>query len=317
MDLIEYFNNLDINQINDFISTKTEEDLYIEFKHATFPEQKEFDIKNFSKCLSGFANSEGGIIIWGINASKNEHGLDCASEKKPIRELTKFSNFLKRHEGKIVSATISGIEYKKIEESQGIDTGYLAVYIPKSDLIPHMANKDGNHYFKRSADNFYRCEHFDIVDMFNRKVKPNLSFGIFNFLKTKTGHNSDIIKFKLETLLYLRNDSNVLAKYPMVEININAPYVISAHGIDNNKGLELNKRISNNHIGKYYGGNDIVIYPHTYTMIDKVVLTDIISEENIPPLIVNVSYVCENMDLKTEKIVLERTDIIEKIKNNY
>ena len=178
MNLKEYFENIDLDEINRFIENRVTEDLYMDFKTANYPIELKFDNKNFSKCLSGFANSSGGLIIWGVKASKNKEGLDVAKELKPISDLIKFENHLKRIEGKSVVPVIEGIEYRSILSSK--DTGFLVVFVPPSDRTPHMALYADKHYYKRSGDSFYICEHFDIMDMINRKRTPKLSVELRN-----------------------------------------------------------------------------------------------------------------------------------------
>ena len=38
----------------------------------------EADVKrNLAKVISGFANAEGGVCLWGVDARKNAEGIDC------------------------------------------------------------------------------------------------------------------------------------------------------------------------------------------------------------------------------------------------
>jgi len=93
MDLKQYFDNIDLSEIERMITDGQEENVHIEFKTAVHPnyniDNREFDKKNFSEVISGFANSNGGILIWGVKAKKNENNQDIASQKKPIKELTR------------------------------------------------------------------------------------------------------------------------------------------------------------------------------------------------------------------------------------
>jgi predicted HTH transcriptional regulator len=80
MNLAETFDQLTIDDINEAIRLEQEEHLQLEFKTVANAElQGGNDKKNLAKCLSGFANSGGGIIVWGVDARKNAQGVDCAS----------------------------------------------------------------------------------------------------------------------------------------------------------------------------------------------------------------------------------------------
>lgn len=52
------------------IDEQQEEYLFLDFKLKTDPRSPNLskdDKKNYAKALSGFSNTSGGIIIWGIN----------------------------------------------------------------------------------------------------------------------------------------------------------------------------------------------------------------------------------------------------------
>lgn len=176
MNIHEYFKSIDLNEVNSFISDQQEENIHLEFKTVNHPNynsnNRDYDRNNLSKVISGFANSNGGIVIWGVKASTNSKGLDIAKELNPIKELTKFLNFLNRSEGQVIIPLVVGIQHKKIEVNK--DEGFIITYIPKSENAPHMAIFSEKHYYKRSGDSFYICEHYDILDMLNRNISPKI-----------------------------------------------------------------------------------------------------------------------------------------------
>lgn len=267
MNLKDYFDTLTLSDVKDFVTNKETESLVLEFKIS----DEKADNKNFSKCLSGFSNSIGGIIVWGIKASPNESGIDAAKEYRPILSLKKFENHLKRIEGTAIAPSIKGIEYKTIEETD--DSGYLIVYIPESDRAPHMALYSEKHYFKRSGDSFYICEHFDILDMFNRRSKP---MGIVEVLSDQVTVQYDQRGyFEYKGILCIKNTGKVVLKNVMLEIVICPPYLISPYGLDGNmnRGMEIYRNFTSPNL-KYIGRNNLVIHPNTYHEIDKVVLNE-------------------------------------------
>ncbi len=77
------------------ITDRVKEDLYLEFKqkHDSSHAQLENDDKsNFSRALSGFANSDGGILIWGIETNKKDESVKSL---KPITDVDGFIRSLK------------------------------------------------------------------------------------------------------------------------------------------------------------------------------------------------------------------------------
>jgi predicted HTH transcriptional regulator len=152
MNLKEYFDKIELKELESFVEEQIAEDLFLEFKTANFPKGIEFDKKNFSKCLSGFSNSSGGILIWGISAKEKKNKPDVANELKPIKDLIDFEIYLKKNEGNAVIPLIDGVEYKRVMTDE--NCGYLLVLIPPSDRSPHMALFSDKRYYKRSGDSF-------------------------------------------------------------------------------------------------------------------------------------------------------------------
>ncbi|MDY0780694.1 ATP-binding protein [Tenacibaculum sp. IB213877] len=309
MNLKEYFEKIDLDEINRFIIEGQEENLNLEFKTTSHPNynqhNREDDKKNLSKTLSGFSNSNGGIIVWGIKAKENEKKQDIATTKKPIKELTRFFNTLNRLEGQSVTPVITGIEHKKIEIEE--DTGYIITYVPSSDYAPHMANYSNKHYYKRSGDSFYICEHFDIKDMFQRKKSAQLDLNLKD-KKINTIHSNQI---RIELTLSLMNKGKNYAKAPLVIVSINTPYKFSNFGLDGNGtiGIFHTKALPHKpQSSTYIGSQDIIIYQNLEFDIDKICLEIDKDVEELPELIMKYTIVAVNM----EKTNFTKTIVIEK-----
>ena len=62
--------------LDEFIINRQTEELFIDFKRAV-SDGKNFitlhrdDRKNLAKAISGFGNSEGGVIVWGVECSRD------------------------------------------------------------------------------------------------------------------------------------------------------------------------------------------------------------------------------------------------------
>ena len=85
MTLAATFDALSAADIANFIANGQEEHLQLDFKTVTGPAlNARDDRKNLAVAMSGFANSSGGLIVWGVVARKNEAGIDCATEPSLI-----------------------------------------------------------------------------------------------------------------------------------------------------------------------------------------------------------------------------------------
>ncbi|MBI3519473.1 MAG: ATP-binding protein [Bacteroidetes bacterium] len=301
MKLNEYFDSIDINEIERFIIEKQEENVSIEFKTVNHPDyndsNREYDKINISETISGFANSNGGIVIWGIKAQKDASGQDVAKDKRPIKQLTKFLNLLNRLEGQAVTPTITGIIHKKIEVAK--DEGYIKTFVPQSENAPHMANFSGKHYYKRSGDSFYQCEHYDIIDMISRKKSPKLRV-VAKVVAKQILHQTTT---RWRILVSVINDGNNIAKYPYLALTLSSGWQADEYGLDGNRNTGLAK-VRNNVLFQhnYSGGVDKVIYPGAMLDVDHFCL-DIAKE--LPPPNLTISYTTTAEDSENIKGKIE------------
>src|ERR1035437_3538235 len=127
--------------IDDFILTRTSEELFLDFKRSSDNGSgrslSSTDRNNLAKAISGFGNSEGGVIVWGVDCSNDASNADVAKAKVPLTDAKRFQSWL---EGSISGCTIpphSGVRNTTVlsEKSQA---GFVATYIPKSDHAPHQ-----------------------------------------------------------------------------------------------------------------------------------------------------------------------------------
>lgn len=52
------------------------------------------DKKNLAKAISGFGNSEGGVLIWGLGSSRRVQNGDVAEIKFPIQNVKRFLSWI-------------------------------------------------------------------------------------------------------------------------------------------------------------------------------------------------------------------------------
>jgi hypothetical protein len=261
MSLSEQFDALSLDDLNDYVARGQEENLQLEFKTITRADLTQAeDKKNLAKALSGFANSSGGILVWGIVATKNAEGIDRASETREIDPLALLVNRLNEFTGVAVSPIVEGVKHKPIA-SDG-DRGFAVTLVPESDSGPHMAKFHEDRYYKRSGDSFYRMEHYDLEDMFGRRKKPKLK------LTTRLlGRGADT-----SIVIGIENVGRGAAKAPYLAFNITPPFNVSLYGLDGN----LNQGLPKLHFGQVlrnrFGANaNLVIHPgtiHEVTLLD-------------------------------------------------
>src|SRR5579862_5899743 len=106
--------------------------------------------EQFGELLSAFANTKGGVCIWGVERK---------GDKADLKPLPRVATFVQAFEEQISGLTdppVTGIENRIIhQESDG--SGYVATFVPQSPMMPHLciAKKKINTFFMRSGSS---CE---------------------------------------------------------------------------------------------------------------------------------------------------------------
>lgn len=188
-----------------FLLNKTKEGLYLEFKQKSNSKHGKLDNddkKNFAKALSGFANSDGGILIWGIQTRSKD---ESAKTLKPINKVDDFIRSLKSFLTSATQPIVDGVLIEKVSKENSNSRGYVKCLIQPSFKAPHRSTD--REYYKRSIEGFYRLEHFDLEDMFGRRVRPVLKANI----QIKPHSSED--KTLKELHFYIYNKGRAVAKY--------------------------------------------------------------------------------------------------------
>ncbi|TMQ25274.1 MAG: ATP-binding protein [Nitrospirae bacterium] len=223
--------------IQQLLADRVKESIYIELKtkkNRSTPELDDSDSWQFSRALSGFANSDGGVIVWGVETDKE----DSASKLKPITAVTDFEARLKKSLLNSVQPFVDGVRMGSILEEDGSGAGYLKVLIPRSDKAPHRAMRADREYFRRSTEGFYRLEHFDLEDAFGRRPHPSLVMTVE--LVPRPGEDPhEEVKFAL------RNEGRGMARYvgAMCEFSRDVTIVVTNSGWGNNTNLNQGRPV--------------------------------------------------------------------------
>lgn len=240
MDLTKTYTQSDIDLI---ISTKQEENIHLEFKASGSLTNSDSNKKELSKDVSSFANSDGGIIIYGIS-EKN----DKAESVDGIDGNTITKEWLEQIINSNISPKIHDIVIDVVRYNQDIKQTIYIVKIPRS-YNAHMA-KD-NKFYKRYNFHSAPMEEFEVKDLYFRKNSPDLSILIpqaRGYIQQGSGHGFvELIRVEYE--LNITNESNVPETVYKYEIFVNS-YVYLNNFSFPDKNLIQTRRLSGS--GIYY-----------------------------------------------------------------
>lgn len=162
--------------IDDFILTRTSEELFLDFKRSSDNgagrSLSQTDRNNLARAISGFGNSEGGVIIWGVDCSDDATNADVAKARIPLVDAKRFQSWL---EGAISGCTIpphSGVHNATVLSGKS-QAGFVVTYIPKSDHAPHqMVGK--LQYYIRAGSDFVPTPHQVLAGMFGKRPQSHI-----------------------------------------------------------------------------------------------------------------------------------------------
>lgn len=297
----------------------TSEDLYLEcktiaeteIKNNSIPNKQSLTFSNLGKCISAFANAEGGIVIWGLFAKEqNKSSPDLIQEERPIRNVTKVKTDFDSIIGKVVSRRVVGVQNEIVYTDKTQDLGFIVTCIPKSDEAPHRVEgetKYSGRYYRRHGSGSYEMEHYELEEMFGGRSSPKLLFVISTHLAIDIYEKVKQYNIKFG----MKNVGKAIAKYPFLEIVIKGSCNLTKHafGIDGSGHTGLPPVRDGN--CKYQGGVSDIIHIDNILWIDQLTFNkDIHFESQEQICFLTVKIACDGFRMKTRDLLFDLRNLI-------
>jgi hypothetical protein len=162
--------------IDDLYAAGASEELYLDFKRSADEGRGNRlalnDRANLAKAISGFGNTAGGVIVWGVDCRPDGSGADVVGQRFPIQQAHRYKSWL---EGSVSGATIPshpGVIHAVLSQRQD-ESGFVATLIPAADNPPLQTPSDFR-YLMRAGSNFTPIPHPLLASMFGRRAAPAL-----------------------------------------------------------------------------------------------------------------------------------------------
>lgn len=163
----------DIEFIKSLIINGIEESINVEFKSGDALSKLDAKKKEISKDVSAFANSNGGIIIYGLSEINHK-----ASELSFIDGNEFSKEWLEQVISSTIQRNIPNLKIFPIRESGDILKTIYVVQIPESIESPHIA-KDKK-FYKRYNFESVAMEEYEIRNLYGKKIKSKLILSGYN-----------------------------------------------------------------------------------------------------------------------------------------
>ncbi|MFR9498393.1 MAG: ATP-binding protein [Rikenellaceae bacterium] len=211
-----------IDDIQSLIDNGVEESVHLEFKQAGALAKTNSVIKEIAKDVSAFANSDGGVIIYGVEESDHKASALSYVDGNDFTE-----EWLENVISSNIQRKIDGLEVIPLRVDEEISKSIYIVKIPRSYNAPHMVSKDkDNRYYKRYNFKAALMEEYEIRDLFHRINMPKLVIagqivsheiiedGMVEYTFHTAIHNlSNIICSRYKLNLYISNIAKELYTY--------------------------------------------------------------------------------------------------------
>jgi schlafen family protein len=163
-------------EVERMIDDAVVEELFLDYKRSSTPlpgsSLHEDDKKNFAKAISGFANSEGGVIVWGVDCRQTKDG-DVPTKAVPITQPIALKTLLDGALGALTLPSHSAVENIPLLHAADGD-GFVVTYIPVGMHVPYQALYPRADYYIRAGSNFLPTPHSVLAGMFGRTPQPNV-----------------------------------------------------------------------------------------------------------------------------------------------
>jgi len=240
------------NDIKKLIENKVEESSFLDFKDSRALGISREKMNEIRKDVSAFANSAGGVIIYGI--SEKEHVADELSFING-NEFTKEWIEHVIHGG--IQRRINDLKISPVRFDGDILKSVYVINIPESDLAPHMTlNKK---YYKRYDFQSVQMEEYEIRQLYNRKNKTLLKIEKLLYPENQRLERDfhDVI---LPLGVQIKNEGNSIETHFKVAFSFNfEDFGIKTHISAKRQPLES---VDENSVRSISLQNDAVIFPN-------------------------------------------------------
>ncbi len=202
--------------IDEYILNSQTEELFLDFKRADSSGKNGLalhkdDRRNLAKAISGFGNSEGGVLLWGVECSRSVEVGDVAQAKVKVQNVHRFLSWL---ENAISGCTIPShnrVRNHIVSVDENGD-GYVATYIPKSEVAPLMTTI-GNTFYIRSGSNNVPAPYSVLAGMFGRRPQAEIDLMV-------TDKNLAVLENSEADILYPSSIDSPPEKYLKIGFSI-------------------------------------------------------------------------------------------------
>jgi hypothetical protein len=158
-------------EVLSFIAQPVTEELFLDYKRSADngagSALHNRDRSNLAKAISGFGNSEGGVLIWGVDCRNDPSQGDIPTGPVRIQNPIRFKSWLEQATTGLTVPAHEGVRHHAIAE------GFVVTLIPSGMHAPYQAVGELSYYI-RAGSNFAKTPHAVLAGMFGRRPQSSI-----------------------------------------------------------------------------------------------------------------------------------------------
>ena len=161
------------------------ESMHLEFKKGAWQgdDARADDRKNLARTMSGFGNTEGGVLIFGVSTTTGKP--DRFEDIEPISRVHEYAESLRKFMRDLTTPTIPGADIVALEDPADKTRGVAVAYVPFNDAGPGPYRATGSiaaevkdRYYIRIANGTDVMSHQHLADRFGHTAPPQLELQV-------------------------------------------------------------------------------------------------------------------------------------------
>ena len=163
-------------EVLSFIAQSVTEELFLDYKRSADngagTSLHNRDRANLGRAISGFGNSEGGVIVWGVDCRNDPMRGDVPTGPVLIHDPVRFKSWLEQATSGLTVPPHDGVRHHAISK------GFVITLIPSGMHAPYQTVGDLSYHI-RAGSNFAKAPHAVLAGMFGRRPQPSIKHRYF------------------------------------------------------------------------------------------------------------------------------------------
>jgi hypothetical protein len=169
-----------VDHVQGMIDSQYTEELFLDYKRSAndgnSDKLDQIDRNNLSKCASGFGNSEGDVIVWGVDCRNLPGRGDVPKAAQPIIKPVRFKSLLEQITSGVTLPPHAEVRHQALSDPDQA-SGFVVTLIPAGMHAPYQATFDTAYYI-RSGSNFAKAPHGVLAGLFGRRPSPLVQIAV-------------------------------------------------------------------------------------------------------------------------------------------